>query len=137
VLGCGNSRAMTRLRSVFARIDPAHRRATVCDGDADGTSVLSSGRLRHEMTLCVLFETRDRLGRNKNALEQSRRRLEATKRLTQSAHQRGFQLHPSSSGCLSIPLGITPQHTTEARPFSLRSNGWCGSSMHPMARCEP
>jgi hypothetical protein len=71
------------------------------------------------MTLCALFETRDRLRRSERALEQSWNRLAATQGLTQSARSAVYQLQPRNKGCLSIPLGMTPQHTTEARPFNL------------------
>jgi hypothetical protein len=112
------------------------RGATFCDWDADGTSMLSSGKLRHEMMLCVLLNSRPSQAYT-NALEQSRRRLEDTKRLTQSTYQRGFQRHPSSSGCLSIPLGITPNTPLRfARSVSDQMGG-VGRVCDPMARCEP
>jgi len=65
----------TRLQDLLTRIDPARRRALVRRLKGERTRPIDAHRAWYELSLCVLFESRGRLARSRNALERSNLRL--------------------------------------------------------------
>jgi len=99
---------MPSLQSVLTRIDSARRSELLRDwGRNRGVRHVDPQRGRYEATLCVLFESKERLRSSRRVLERARNRLDITERLIPEP----FRGHP-------MPLFAL--HATELSPIPYR-----------------